>query len=637
MFARCILLAASLSVIAWADQSGNATLAPDTFLNLDTGAVSQSGGDIFFDGFTLVPQGGAGLHNLGKYGSRTFKSIQARHATAVSYTADPIPAATLVTGDVFGVHTGDGHYAKVIVTATNNGALSLQYAVFGVAVPRAAATGPVITQLQNNFSWILPGIGLPNYGIAPGSIFVIIGTSLSSSTASALQSSAPPGLPTSLNQTSISVTVNGVTTTPALYYTSANQLAAVLPSTTPAGNGTITVTYNGQPSAAAPIKVVANAPGLDTLYGTGNGLAVATDVNGNFFGLTNSATPGQTIVLWGSGLGADQANDDRTYPQKTDNLVNIPLQIFVGGISANVLYQGRSQYPGLDQFDVVIPQGVTTGCFVSVVAQVGSVVSNAVTLPVSPNGGSCSDATTGLNGTQIQSLANKPGGNVNGVAALLSVHPGGTGSNAFVIAGSIGAANFGKGYEYASQGSCTIVPPEQGSFLNVGTALDAGAIQLNGPNGQVSLGTGPGIYSNQTSFNASPGAYTFTGSGGKDVGKFSVSFSLPSASFGVTNQAALASITRSQGATVNWTGGFPNGTVQVEGNTGAPGVKFYCYAPSSAGQLTIPPSILLALPAGTGKLVIGNTTAPQVFAASNNDLGFAAASFSAPNLSPTFK
>ena len=90
---------------------------------------------------------------------------------------------------------------------------------------------------------------LRSLGIAPGSLFIIIGTGLSTSAAPVLQSSAAPGLPTSLNQTSLSVTVGGVTTTPPLYYTSATQFAAVLPSTTPAETGTLTITYNGQSAA----------------------------------------------------------------------------------------------------------------------------------------------------------------------------------------------------------------------------------------------------------------------------------------------------------------------------------------------------------------------------------------------------
>jgi hypothetical protein len=52
-------------------------------------------------------------------------------------------------------------------------------------------------------------------------------------------------------------------------------------------------------------------------------------------------------------------------------------------------------------------------------------------------------------------------------------------------------------------------------------------------------------------------------------------------------------------------------------------VNFYCNAPSNAGQLTIPPSILLALPPAGGKLIVMNSTAPQSFTATGVDLGLA--------------
>jgi hypothetical protein len=81
---------------------------------------------------------------------------------------------------------------------------------------------------------------------------------------------------------------------------------------------------------------------------------------------------------------------------------------------------------------------------------------------------------------------------------------------------------------------------------------------------------------------------------------------------------ALASITRSQGATVAWSGGFANGDVMVNGVGASPNgsVNFYCHAPSSAGQLTIPSATLLALPPGGGKLIVMNATAPQTVSAS---------------------
>jgi uncharacterized protein (TIGR03437 family) len=61
---------------------------------------------------------------------------------------------------------------------------------------------------------------------------------------------------TQLGGTAVRATVNGVAKDLILIYTSAKQVAAILPSDTPEGTGTITVTYNGQTSATAPIRVV---------------------------------------------------------------------------------------------------------------------------------------------------------------------------------------------------------------------------------------------------------------------------------------------------------------------------------------------------------------------------------------------
>jgi len=638
------VLAIALSTAALADQSGNATLVANTYLNLDTGAVSSSGGDLLWNGTTLTPQGRAGTYNLGKYGSRAFKAIRASHASAAPYSLVPIPTGTLVAGDVFGVRTNGGNYAKAIVTAVNGTSLSLQYTTF-VATGSALATSsaanpiPIITKLQNNYSYILPG--LPNYGIAPGSLFVILGTGLSTSAPPILQSSAAPGLPKTLNQTSLSVTVNGATTTPALYYASSTAVAAVLPSTTPVGTGTITITYSGQASAPAPIQVVPSAVGLDSLYGNGAGAGVIEDTNFNVLGLTNSVMPGQTVILWGSGVGADTSNDDRTYPQNPDNLTNIPMQVYIGGISANILYRGRSQYPGLDQINVMVPVDVSPGCYVSVVVETGSIVSNTVTVPVSPKGGACSDPALGLSGSQLQSLAAKGATPVNSVVVTLSQYTNSAGTvsdQALVLSDSVASAEFGSGNYYASEGSCSVFEPSLGFPFQA--PLEAGTIQLTGPAGGLDLEVGGGAYLAQLpagSLTSNPGTYTFTGSGGKDVGSFNVAINVQTPFF-LTNKSALASITRSQGATITWSGGFANGDVTVNGVGASPNgsVNFYCHAPSSAGQLTIPSATLLALLPGGGKLVVINATTPQTVSASGIDLGLATAvvSFDVPT---TFK
>jgi len=51
--------------------------------------------------------------------------------------------------------------------------------------------------------------------------------------------------------------------------------------------------------------------------------------------------------------GTMSKNHDRTFPLKQDNLNN--ATVYIGGVQADVTYAGRSQYPGVDQIDVVVP------------------------------------------------------------------------------------------------------------------------------------------------------------------------------------------------------------------------------------------------------------------------------------------
>src|SRR5271169_4166684 len=108
--------------------------------------------------------------------------------------------------------------------------LGLATTVLACAFPSVALAAPAITQILNNSSGTPKG--LPNYGIAPSSIFIVTGSGLADPGTPTLQDSSA-GLPLTLNGASITVVVNGVTTHPALYYTSPTQIAAVLPAATP--------------------------------------------------------------------------------------------------------------------------------------------------------------------------------------------------------------------------------------------------------------------------------------------------------------------------------------------------------------------------------------------------------------------
>lgn len=251
---------------------------------------------------------------------------------------------------------------------------ALLLAAVSLAVPTYAQPAITAGGIVNNYSYIFPG--LPNYGIAEGAIFDIFGTGLAASTTS-------QGVPlqTTLAGVSVSVTVNGVTTQAIPYFVSPQEIAAILPSATPVGTGTLMVTSGGQVSAPAPIVVVQSAFGILTLNQAGTGTAAAYDYSNSntLLKQTASVNPGEYLVLWGSGLGA--VSGDETTFQTPANLADIPIQVTIGGVNAQVTYHGRSIYPGVDQINVIVPE-VPSGCATSVVVTAGGVNSNYATIPV---------------------------------------------------------------------------------------------------------------------------------------------------------------------------------------------------------------------------------------------------------------
>src|SRR5689334_11828885 len=76
--------------------------------------------------------------------------------------------------------------------------------------------------------------------IAQGSLFVVFGSNLGPAR---IEHSSSFRLPFSLAGSSVQVQVGGSTVDAIMIYASANQLAAVLPSKTPIGDGTLTVSF----------------------------------------------------------------------------------------------------------------------------------------------------------------------------------------------------------------------------------------------------------------------------------------------------------------------------------------------------------------------------------------------------------
>ena len=302
-WATTLIVAIAISPPALADLTGTISLPAGSAMSVDTGA-SAPGGDVAFTGTSILIQNGAGASypeavNL----NERLSSLEIGFADG-GWGQAPITAALLAVNNGFWLHSSEGNFAVVLITALSSSSVTLQYHTYCPSGPTGCA--PSISAIQNNSSFLWAG--QPNYGIAPGSLFVIKGSSLAAYTPPplTLQSSAAPGLPASLNESSVAVTINGVTTSPAFYYATPTQLALELPSGTPVGTGNVVVTYNGTPSAATQIQVVPTAVGLDTAYGYGTGMGLATDnTTGVLLGYLNSGAPGETIDLWGTGLGAE--------------------------------------------------------------------------------------------------------------------------------------------------------------------------------------------------------------------------------------------------------------------------------------------------------------------------------------------
>jgi uncharacterized protein (TIGR03437 family) len=213
--------------------------------------------------------------------------------------------------------------------------LALASAVFCAGV---ATAQPVVSSALNAASYALPE--LPGSGLAQGSMFIVFGQRLGPATLDIINSFP---LPTTLASTSIRVTVSGTTVDAYIIYSSAGQVAAILPSRTPSGPGTLTLTYNGQTSGALNVRVVPSAFGAFSVNQAGSGPGIVqnfvsqTDLPIN--ALTRPARAGQTAILWGTGLGPVTA-DERAGAVPGD--LPLSVEVYVGGRRANVSYKGRS-------------------------------------------------------------------------------------------------------------------------------------------------------------------------------------------------------------------------------------------------------------------------------------------------------
>ncbi|HWB83518.1 MAG TPA: hypothetical protein VG675_05230 [Bryobacteraceae bacterium] len=590
-------------------------------------SVSSSGGAVNFSAAASTSSGGNWL------------SINPANASTT--------ATLMVSVNAAGVPGGVYHGA-ITLTPTGGGTAPLSFAV---TLTVAGAGAPVFTS-----SGVLNALGY-QAKLAPDTVFVVFGSGMGPAS---LATASAPDYPTTLGGTSITFTPSsgGAAINARMVYTSAGQVAALLPSSAGPGTYAVRVTYNGLASAPQNVTVVARSFGIATANSAGTGTAQATIGNVNngisltrftsggiaFSGLNwtlSPAHPGDTLVLWGTGGGADTAND--TGGTSGDQTAAGNFRVLVGSKTITPLYAGASSgYPGLWQVNFTLPGDAAPDCFASVQVSAGGELSNAVTVPIAAAGeDACSDpqlskevlgqldkgGTIAGGGFGISKLTATStflvNGSSNTVTAAQEIASGGI---AFYTAAEYAAINGG-----LKIGACTVTdrtaPANAKGPSNPEGYLDAGPnIPLNGPGVPASavlapLATTPGVYS--LLFGTPTlvgGKYTLTAPGGKGVGAFNVSVTFPT-SFTITNWDAIASIDRSKPLVINWTGSGLD-RVEIIGSTSAVVgkdaastniihlVTFTCDVPAAPGSYAVPVEVLSHLfPASIDAASAANGTA----------------------------
>jgi hypothetical protein len=180
-------------------------------------------------------------------------------------------------------------------------------------------------------------------------------------------------------------------------------------------------------------------------------------------------------------------------------------------------------------------------------------------------------------------------------------------------------------------GACSVIDitnPAKAPYLP-DAYLDAGTITVSGPNlpsgtivpkstpkGQI--GPTYALIDATGTTLANGGTYTITGSGGTQVGPFTVSTTLPQ-NFVVTNWDAITAINRANGLTVNWSGsGFNTVVITATGQNLATTetVTVSCVVAGSLGTYSIPQGALAMLfPTQVAALTVTATTVTSGIAA----------------------
>jgi minor extracellular serine protease Vpr len=308
-----------------------------------------------------VPDGMLAFEVIDKYGLPV-PNVPATFAVIVG--GGQIAKSDTVT-NAYGIATAEallGSSATTNVFSGNAGSLGVRFSDAAVAQP-VIADGGVVNAASFD----------AGAGIAPGEYISIFGSNLSVTTLG----SGTTRLPLSIRNVSVSFDVPeaSLSVPGHLTFVSPRQVNVQVPWELQ-GQRSVQMKVSISAASGKLITVPVNdyAPGLFAVAQDANFVAISTD---------HPAIPGQTVILYGTGLGpvnnvppsGDPAAD------ASSTTLTTPL-VSIGGIPARVDFSGLVPgYAGLYQVNVTVPSGIASGSRL-VTVSVNNVAANPIPLPV---------------------------------------------------------------------------------------------------------------------------------------------------------------------------------------------------------------------------------------------------------------
>jgi uncharacterized protein (TIGR03437 family) len=327
-----------------------------------TFVVSNSGqGTLNWAAAPTTTSGGAWLSVSPANGN----TLAGRAGTTVTVTVNP---SGLAAGDYYGL----------IQVSSPNASSQVQMVTVRFTIQTAGEDPPQVTAggIVSAASYKGP--------VAPGTLVAIFGSNFTDPGNVLLATALP--WPNELGGTS--VTIAGVTAP--VFVVTPGQINAMLPFDLAVNTELpIVVTRNNAVSAPQSVSMVSSLPSVFTQNQTGQGLGAIIilhpDGSWNLAGNGNSATAGDTLEIYCTGLGDTNPRTVAGFPATASPLLWAidTVTLTVGGVNVPVSYYGLVPgLAGLFQVNATLPSGIAASAQAPVVLTQGSSVGVTVTIPI---------------------------------------------------------------------------------------------------------------------------------------------------------------------------------------------------------------------------------------------------------------